>query len=94
MKICHWKSFKNLNREPLAEQINSVLFPEEYDFMLDSIYDPKGGRRRINPMSADYAAKVNARRKELEVSLVGDHEMPTNHNRLDVAVISPGTFRV
>ncbi|GGE69819.1 hypothetical protein GCM10011533_22740 [Streptosporangium jomthongense] len=69
----------------LAEQIHSELFPEEYDFMMDSIADAKDRRRGINPMSDEYTAKVNARRKELGVSPLGDNGMPTDNSSWDVA---------
>ena len=35
----------------LTEQIHSELFPEEYDFMMDSICDAKDRRRGLNPMN-------------------------------------------
>ncbi|KPQ01683.1 hypothetical protein [Marinobacter sp. HL-58] len=69
----------------LAEQIHHELFPEEYDFMMDSISDAKDRRLGINPMSDDYTAKVNARREQLCVSPLGDNGMPTDNSSWDVA---------
>lgn len=43
------------------------LFPEEYDFLHDSHADARGRRRGINPVSADYAAEVDARRASLGI---------------------------
>ena len=71
--------------EALAKEIHVELFPEEYDHMMDSISDAKDRRRGINPMSADYAAKVNARREGLGVSPLGDNGMPIDNSSWDVA---------
>lgn len=69
----------------LAERIHSELFPEEYDFMMDSIADAKDRRRGLNPMNADYTTKVNARREELGVSPLADNGMPTDNSSWEVA---------
>lgn len=53
--------------------------------MMDSIADVSDRRRGINPMSADYTARVNARREELGVSPLGDNGMPTDNSSWDVA---------
>lgn len=76
---------RNRRIESLAEQIHHELFPEEYDFMMDSISDAKDRRRGINPMSDDHTAKVNARREELGVSPLGDNGMPTDNSSWEVA---------
>ena len=75
---------QNQRIESLAKQFHHEFFPEEYDFMMDSIADAKDRRRGINPMSAGYAAKVNARREELWVSPLGDNGMPTDRSSWDV----------
>jgi len=41
------------------------LFPEEYDFYHDSGADARARSRGINPMSPDYIARTDGRRKEL-----------------------------
>lgn len=69
----------------LAKQVHSEMFPEEYDFMMDSIADVKDRRRGINPMSADYTARVNARREVLGVSPLGASGMPIDNSSWDVA---------
>jgi len=69
----------------LAKQVHSEMFPEEYDFMMDSIADVKDRRRGINPMSADYTARVNARRGALGVSQLGANGMPIDNSSWDVA---------
>ena len=71
--------------EALAKEIHFELFPEEYDYMMDSNSDANDRRRGINPMSADYTAKVNARRAELGVSRLGNNGMPTDNDSWDVA---------
>ncbi|MBL3824121.1 MULTISPECIES: hypothetical protein [unclassified Marinobacter] len=71
--------------EALAKEIHFELFLEEYDHMMDSISDAKDRRRGINPMSADYTAKVNARREELAISTLGTNGMPIDNSSWDVA---------
>ncbi|WP_298441545.1 hypothetical protein [uncultured Ferrimonas sp.] len=50
-----------------VRQLHNALFPEEYDFMLDSPADAKRRRRGHNPMSAQYIATVAKRRAQLGV---------------------------
>ena len=71
--------------QSLARSIHKEMFPEEYDFMMDSISDAQDRRRGINPMSAEYTAKVNARRSELGVTPLGENGMPTDNSSLGVA---------
>lgn len=53
-------SFKSMVRE-----LHFRLFPEEYDWMQDSLEDSKEREKGKNPMSAEYNIKVNARREML-----------------------------
>lgn len=76
---------RNRRIESLVKQIHHELFPEEYDFMMDSIADAKDRRRGVNPMRAEYTARVNARREELGVSPLGDNGMPTDKSSWGVA---------
>jgi hypothetical protein len=69
----------------VARAIHIEWFPEESDNQFDSISDAADRRRGINPMNAEYAAKVNARREELGVSPLGPNGMPTNNDSWDVA---------
>jgi len=69
----------------LARTLHFELFPEESDNQLDSISDATNRRRGINPMNAEYTAKVNARREELGVSPLGPNGMPTTNDSWDVA---------
>jgi hypothetical protein len=62
--------------QELAEQIHFALFPEEYDFMMDSNADVRDRRRGISPMSTEYIKRVNARRKELGVPPLGPDGLP------------------
>ena len=43
------------------------LFPEEYDYIYDSIADARDRARGLNPMSQSYIDKVNERRIKLGV---------------------------
>jgi len=69
----------------LAREIHFEWFPEEYDFMVDSISDAKDRHRGINPMSEDYTQRVNARRREFGVSPLGADGMPTSNESWDIA---------
>ena len=71
--------------EALAKELHQEMFPEEYDYMMDSISDANDRRRGINPMSAEYTAKVNARRSELGVSPLGQDGMPVDKSSWEVA---------
>lgn len=71
--------------ESLARSIHQEMFPEEYDHMMDSVSDAKDRRRGINPMSADYTAKVNARRSEHGVTPLGENGMPTDSSSWEVS---------
>jgi hypothetical protein len=48
-----------------ARKLHGDLFPEEYDFMLDSSTDVRERRKGNNPMSDEYTEKVSRRREEL-----------------------------
>ncbi|MEX5576210.1 hypothetical protein [Pseudophaeobacter sp. A-200-2] len=50
------------------------LFPEEYDFMLDSGVDLKIRRQGGSPMSDDYLKPVNLRRARLGVPEISGAE--------------------
>lgn len=62
--------------EKLQEQVFSCVqkilhhyyFPEEYDYVYDSISEAKERKRGVNPMSQEYTDKTNARRNQLGVS--------------------------
>ncbi|MDW9378089.1 hypothetical protein GOC57_29755 [Sinorhizobium meliloti] len=48
-----------------AQRMHRRLFPEEYDFYGDEIVDVKLRAQGINPMSAEYIARTDARRAAL-----------------------------
>lgn len=48
-----------------ARRLHIELFPEEYDFMLDSGVDSIKRGKGINPMSSDYVQRTNLRRQKL-----------------------------
>ena len=75
----------------LAATIHLEMFPEEYDHMLDSIADAGDRSRGINPMNAEYIAKVAVRRKELGVSPLSDAGMPTSNDSFKLARIEAET---
>ncbi|MCM0612182.1 hypothetical protein KFJ24_06785 [Marinobacter sediminum] len=59
--------FRKQQIQAFAKEIHLELFPEEYDFMMDSTADVRDRRRGVNPMNPEYTERVNARRKKLEV---------------------------
>lgn len=48
--------------------LHQELFPEEYDFMMDSGVEHKLRRQGVSPMAKDYLKQVNSRRSHLGVS--------------------------
>lgn len=48
-------------------ELHLELFPEEYDFMYDSIADARDRARGKNPMSQSYIDEVNERRINMGV---------------------------
>jgi hypothetical protein len=81
------QEFKRKRRiQSLAEQLHSEMFPEEYDFMMDSISDAKDRRRGKNPMSAEYTEQANARREKLGVPPLGANGLPKCRSSWHVAL--------
>lgn len=58
--------------EKLCRTIHAEKFPEEYDFMYDSVADADDRRRGINPMSVDYIQRANAKRIREGVTPLAD----------------------
>ena len=75
---------RNQQISQLARTLHFELFPEESDNQLDSISDAADRRRGINPMSAEYTVRVNARREKLGVSPLGPNGMPTSDESWDI----------
>ena len=71
--------------EALTHDVHFEMFPEEYDFMMDSISDANARKKGENPMSSEYTAKANARRKALGVPPLGSNGMPTDNSSWDIA---------
>ena len=60
-----------------ARRLHIELFPEEYDFMLDSGVDAKERAKGKNPMSSDYVQHTNLRRQTLGLKpyeIVGEND--------------------
>ncbi|MCU7985589.1 hypothetical protein [Shewanella sp. SW24] len=49
------------------KELHHTLFPEEYDFIYDSISDAYRRRKGINPMSTEYQEEVDNRRLAMGV---------------------------
>lgn len=62
----------------VADILYNCNFPEEYDFVYDSILESKERRQGKNPMHRDYNEIVNRRRLELGVSPLGKNGKPTD----------------
>jgi hypothetical protein len=71
--------------EALIKEIHYEMFPEEYDFMMDSLADASDRSRGKNPMAAEYTAEVDARRKELGTPPLGTNGKPTDNSSWDIA---------
>lgn len=69
----------------LARKIHIERFPEEYDHYHDSIADAADRSRGINPMSADYIAKIAEKRRRDGVAPLGDEGMPVSTDSWEIA---------
>ena len=63
------------NFEKLHNSIHGILFPEEFDFMLDDNVDANLRKHGENPMSKDYQNKVNAKRQKLGLQPLSENGM-------------------
>jgi hypothetical protein len=72
--------------EELARKIHAEKFPEEYDFMYDSLPDANDRKRGINPMSAEYVEKIEQKRSDLGVSPLSESGMPTSDDTLKLCL--------
>ena len=61
--------------EKLQNSIHGILFPEEFDFMLDDNVDANLRKHGENPMSKDYQNKVNAKRQKLGLKPLSENGM-------------------
>jgi hypothetical protein len=52
-------------------ELHIAFFPEEYDYVCDSISEANGRSPGENPMNAEYIEKTNTRRTELGLSFLG-----------------------
>ena len=68
----------------LARKIHIERYPEEYDFMYDSISDANERAMGKNPMSKEYIERINAKRAALDVSPLSKSGMPTSDDTRDM----------
>ena len=61
--------------EKLQNSIHGILFPEEFDFMLDDNVDANLRKHGENPMSKAYQNKVNAKRQKLGLQPLSENGM-------------------
>ena len=69
----------------LTRKIHAEWFPEEYDFMMDSISDANYRKRGINPMSQDYIDRTNARRETFGVEPLSANGMAATKKSWNIA---------
>jgi len=70
--------------DELARKLHAARFPEEYDFMYDGIQDAEDRKKGINPMKADYIAKVEAKRSSQGVSPLSASGMATTSDTMAI----------
>jgi len=63
----------------IVRELHFTKFPEEYDFMMDSIEDSKKRKKGINPMSEEYIQDVNNKRLKLGLDVLGLNGMPMDN---------------
>ena len=66
--------------EQLTREIHGEKFPEEYDFMYDSIAEVNDRNRGINPMRREYIEKIREKRAKLGVSPLAENGMRTSND--------------
>ncbi|MDX1472469.1 MAG: hypothetical protein R3213_13305 [Flavobacteriaceae bacterium] len=71
--------------DALAKELHLQFFPEEYDYMMDSLLDSKERRQRKNPMTAEYVEQVNNRRREFGISPLATNGLPTDNRSWEYA---------
>lgn len=77
----------------LTSLLHGRLFPEEYDFMSDSISDAKDRERGINPMSEDNVRKVDDKRRVLGFSALTAAGNITENDTLEFCMkVAKGSF--
>lgn len=69
----------------LARKLHIDKFPEEYDFYNDSIADAIDRGKGINPMSADYIAKITEKRRKEGVTPLSANGMPQSDDTWKIA---------
>ncbi|MBY6064514.1 hypothetical protein [Pseudidiomarina sediminum] len=67
-----YSNFKEQLLRQLSSQLHGHYFPEEYDYVYDSISEARDRRRGINPMSKEYTERVNRRRLQRGVSALNN----------------------
>jgi hypothetical protein len=70
----------------LLDKLHQSLFPEEFDFMMDSIEDTRDRKRGKNPMNIEYQEKINSRRESLGVLPLKENGMPADNGSKEYIV--------
>ena len=76
------KAFKKIDDliKKIQIELHAEIFPEEFDFMSDSIADAAMRRNGTNPMSEEYTTKINLKREKLGVSNLDSSGLPTDNS--------------
>ena len=72
--------------EKLARQIHIEKFPEEYDFMYDSISDANEREMGKNPMSKEYIDRIKLKREAMGVSPLSESGMSISNDTKDMCI--------
>ena len=81
------KKESELNKiKKLAHKIHIEKYPEEYDFMYDSISDSNDREMGINPMSQEYIDRIKEKRAALGVSPLSESGLPISDDTMALCV--------
>jgi hypothetical protein len=69
-----------------SKKLHIELFPEEYDFMFDSILDAKERAKGINPMNSRYQEEVNKKRKLFGVPALSVAGNPVDDSTMKICI--------
>ena len=69
----------------LARSIHEEWFPEEYDYLYDSIAEAEQRKNGVNPMSEDYITDVGTKRKTMKVNPLTESGKSANNDTWKIA---------
>lgn len=70
-----------------VRELHALIFPEEYDYMMDSYSDSQDRKKGINPMSSSYIEKIKSKRAYLGVPQLSESGMAIDNTTYKICQI-------